>query len=299
VRYHLLVVRYGELALKSSYIRKRFERILIKNISIALNRENISYSISSDWGRIYIETDYIEESIPVLKRIFGITSFSPAIKTNATIQDISNLATSFAEELISREKKFALRVTRTGEHSFSSQDIAIKVGEEIRNKTRATVDLMNPDVEIYIEVREKYAYIFKEKILGPGGLPLGSQGTVLAYINNPIALLATWYIMKRGCNVIFYTIDSMDLVRRFTEQWYIPNVSIIGGRKHLEELEELIKREECVAIITSHTLYDHPRETIEDIRRWKERFKLPILTPLLILTRGEVIDRANILGIPL
>lgn len=299
MRYHLLVVRYGELALKSSYIRKRFERILIKNISIALNRENISYSISSDWGRIYIETDYIEESIPVLKRIFGITSFSPAIKTNATIQDISNLATSFAEELISREKKFALRVTRTGEHSFSSQDIAIKVGEEIRNKTRATVDLMNPDVEIYIEVREKYAYIFKEKILGPGGLPLGSQGTVLAYINNPIALLATWYIMKRGCNVIFYTIDSMDLVRRFTEQWYIPNVSIIGGRKHLEELEELIKREECVAIITSHTLYDHPQNTIEDIRRWKERFKLPILTPLLILTRGEVIDRANILGIPL
>ena len=297
MRYNLLVIRYGELALKASYTRRRFESILRRNISVAFNMEGIPYIIRSEWGRIYIETDYIEKSIQILKKIFGITSFSPAIKTNAVINDISKLAVELADDIITKDEKFALRVTRTGKHDFSSQDISVYVGEEIRNNTKASVDLTNPDIEIFIEIRDKYAYIFTEKILGPGGLPLGSQGVILAYIDTPYALLATWYIMKRGCKTIFYSVDTREMVEKFVKQWYIPSPDIVNGKHLIEKLNEIIEEKKCFAIITSHSLYNNPIDTIKDIQKWKENIKLPILSPLLTLTQKEIEEKYNKLGL--
>ncbi|RLF39067.1 MAG: hypothetical protein DRN12_07480 [Thermoplasmata archaeon] len=297
VKYDILVIRYGELALKAKYTRRRFEGVLKKNISLALDIEGIPHSINSEWGRIYVETDYIENSIPVLKKIFGITSFSPAIRTVATIEDISNLAVKLSKELLSREKKFALRVTRTGEHTFSSKDIAVYVGGEIRKNTQASVDLTNPDIELFIEIRERYAYIFTERIPGPGGLPLGTQGTVIAYIDKPIALLAAWYILKRGCKTIFYNTYKRELLEKFVEKWYIPYPEIIDSEYSIERLKDILMEKNCLAIITAHTLSNDPIKTIKDLENLKRNVNLPILSPLLVLTPKEIEAQYKNMGI--
>lgn len=290
MRYDLLVIRYGELALKARYTRRRFEGILKKNISLALDIEGIPHNINSEWGRIYVETDYIENSIPVLRKIFGITSFSPAIRTISTMEDISNLAVKLSEKLLDRGKKFALRVTRTGKHTFSSKDIAVYVGEEIRKNTQASVDLTNPDIELFIEIRNKYTYIFTDRIPGPGGLPLGTQGTVLAYIDKPIALLAAWYILKRGCKTIFYNTYSRNLLEKFVEKWYIPHPEIIDGEYSIDRLKKIMMEKNCLAIITAHTLSNDPIKTIKDLENWRRDINLPILSPLLVLTKMDVED---------
>ncbi|MCX6663642.1 MAG: THUMP domain-containing protein, partial [Euryarchaeota archaeon] len=180
MNYDVILVRYGELSLKSTYVRKYFESILVRNIKKALTRENISHSITKERGRIYLSATDISKSCLVLSRIFGIVSFSPAVQTTSDMEDMSMLALQLAKNILTEEKSFAIRATRVGTHTFSSQQVAVHIGNDIVKATRAGVDLTNPDIELFIEIRDKKSFLFTEKINGVGGLPLGTQGRILA-----------------------------------------------------------------------------------------------------------------------
>src|SRR3989304_6192118 len=74
---------------------------------------------------------------------------------------------------------------RSGTPPYTSQDIARLVGRRIQDvEPGARVDLDDPDVEIHIEVRENRSYLFTAISGGPGGLPMGSQGRVLAVVDS-------------------------------------------------------------------------------------------------------------------
>jgi len=223
VKYELILVRYGEIALKSKETRKRFENTLVSNINNAFIQKNILNKIYKDWGRIYIFTDQINQSINLLKKIFGITSISPVIQTTSNLYSISEKAINVSKKNLDENKSFALRVTRTGEHKYTSQDVAIKIGKEIVNVTKARVDLTNPDFELFIEIRNEKAFLFTEKIKGYGGMPIGTQGNILAYIDTPNAILASWYLIKRGCKPIFLLNreTKKDVLDRFIDYWLI------------------------------------------------------------------------------
>ena len=99
--------------------------------------------------------------------------------------------------------KFAIKCRRVGTHDVSSQEIAAYCGSVVKNVVDAPVDLSNPDLTIFVEVRDDDAYIFHEKIKGPGGLPLGTQGKVVCLISSGIdSPVAAYLMMKRGCEVI-------------------------------------------------------------------------------------------------
>ena len=119
MEYELIIVRYSEIALKGKATRKHFESCLIKNIKNALNKKQISHKIKKEWGRIYIHTDQINNSLSVLQRIFRIISISPAIKTQSNTDSISKLAVNTSKEVLNAEKSFAIRATRTGKHDFT------------------------------------------------------------------------------------------------------------------------------------------------------------------------------------
>jgi tRNA uracil 4-sulfurtransferase len=70
------------------------------------------------------------------------------------------------------------------------------------------VDLHHPDLVVYVEVRDKRAYVFSEYLDGPGGLPMGSQGKVVAVIEKRRDALAAWMMMKRGCRVLLLGDDA-------------------------------------------------------------------------------------------
>ena len=99
--------------------------------------------------------------------------------------------------------KFAIKCRRVGTHDVSSQEIAAYCGSVVKNVVDAPVDLSNPDLTIFVEVRDDDAYIFHEKIKGPGGLPLGTQGKVVCLISSGIdSPVSAYLMMKRGCEVI-------------------------------------------------------------------------------------------------
>ena len=203
MNYDLILARYGEIGVKSPKIRARFEKKLVKNI-----KATFECKVERNQGRIYIHPKNFDEGIEKLNHVFGVVSYSPAVSTKTTYEDIEKDLTKYVkdlikENLIDENTKFAINCRRVGNHDFTSQEMGAYCGNIVRNVVSAPVDLTNPELTIFVEVRENDTYIFHEKIKGPGGLPLGTQGKVVALISSGIdSPVAAYLMMKRGCEVI-------------------------------------------------------------------------------------------------
>jgi len=298
VKYDLIVVRYGEIALKGKEIRRRFENILINNINNALNFEKIPNKIYKEMGRIFVYTDKIDKSINVLKKIFGIISISPSIKTDSKIESISKLAVKISKENITKTTSFALRVSRTGNHDYSSQDIAIKVGNEIINATNAKVNLTKPNFELFIEIRDKDAYFFVEKIRCTGGMPLNTQGKVLSFVESNNSILAAWYLMRRGCTISFLVFNQLyiEILEKFSKKWYFNlETQFINSKSKnfFEEVNRISNEKNYSAIVTGFK-FD---QDFSDIKEIKKQCNLPVLHPIIALEDEEIIKRNKEIGL--
>ena len=203
MNYDLIIARYGEIGIKSPKIRSRFERKLVKNI-----KATFKCDVERNQGRIYIFPSDFDEGIEKLNRVFGVVSYSPAISTHCTYEEIDETLGSYVEDLISEgfldeNTKFAIKCRRVGTHDFTSQEMAAHCGGVVRDIILAPVDLTNPDLTIFVEIREDKAFIFHEKVKGPGGLPLGTQGKVVVLLSSGIdSPVAAYLMMKRGCEVV-------------------------------------------------------------------------------------------------
>lgn len=301
MNYDVIILRYGELSLKSAYVRKYFETILVRNIKNAFTRENIPVVVRTERGRIYLDTTEISKSIKILPRIFGIVSFSPAIQTTSALQDISTIAQHLTKNILNKQKSFAIRATRVGTHPFTSQDVAIQIGNDIVNATHARVDLNTPDFELFIEIREKNSFLFAEKLKGAGGLPLGTQGTVLTLVTHPSSLLATWYLMRRGCNSIIVTTNQSneEAIRSFLAHWYTDAeiISIDQTRKDFyHKLSAIVSEKKCDAMVTDHT-FEKLAWAVSDIAQLKKNSIVPILSPLITMTQEDIENQCKNRGI--
>jgi len=160
MNYDLVIARYGEIGLKSPKIRSRFERKLVKNI-----KATFECDVERNQGRIYIHPEDFDEGIDKLNRVFGVVSYSPAVSTEGTYEGIDETLAEYVDELISEDildedTKFAIKCRRVGKHDFTSQEMAAHCGGVVRKRILAPVDLTNPDLTIYVEIREEKAYIY-------------------------------------------------------------------------------------------------------------------------------------------
>ena len=203
MNHDLIIARYGEIGLKSPKIRSRFEKKLVKNI-----KATFECDVDRNQGRIYIFPNDFDEGIEKLNRVFGVVSYSPATSTHAAYDEIDETLTEYtrnlmAEGILDENTKFAIKCRRVGTHGFTSQEMAAHCGGVVRSVVLAPVDLTNPDLTIFVEIRDDDAYIYHEKIKGPGGLPLGTQGKVVVLLSSGIdSPVAAYLMMKRGCEVV-------------------------------------------------------------------------------------------------
>lgn len=302
MNYKLIIIRYGEIALKGKETRKRFENTLVSNIKNALNTENLPSKIIKEWGRIYVSTTQINKCKNVLQKIFGIISISPALQTSNEMGSISKLAVDISKEELNKGKSFAIRVTRTGKHKFTSQDVAIKIGNEIVKATKASVNLTKPDFELFIEIRNDKAFLFTEKIRGTGGMPIGTQGRSLALMNSSESILAAWYLMRRGCKITFVNTKEFnkDILNAFMKNWFV-KLDIRNGNPEnniYEEINKIAIECKCDAIVTNHTVFDGSKDTLSELIQLKKSVNLPILNPLIAMDKEEIIKKCEEIGLP-
>ena len=253
----LFLVRYGEIGLKSQAVRMRFERCLITNLEKAFIREKKECRVTSDRGHLYVEAEDAKIAEIILRHTFGVTSYSKVEKISSEMSSMCEFIEKWSKARFKKGQTFAIRSRRVGHHAYSSQDIAIKTGDVVRlaNKDKgAKVDLKNPDLEIFIEVRDNKAYIYGDRVEGPGGMPLGSQGKVVGVVSDAASALACWLIMKRGCNSVIIPLGKSPQVA-LLEKW-TPTGTLTSGpsfekldEKTIEDILEFARRKRALAVV--------------------------------------------------
>jgi len=195
-----ILARYGELWLKSGWVKRQMQKMLAANISICLKRNKINFgAIKIEQAGIVISTKD-KKALKSLKNVFGITSYSPVYVIEKEFDKIKEKAL----ELYKAAKKgatFRISAKRADKKfPMESQTVAAKIGEYIIQKTGAKVKMKDSDVDVQIKISDK-AYLYSEKILGAGGLPIGSQQRVLCIVRKQKDLEACIKMMRRGCLV--------------------------------------------------------------------------------------------------
>ncbi|HVG36967.1 MAG TPA: THUMP domain-containing protein [Thermoplasmata archaeon] len=209
----VLLVRFGEIALKSRFVRRQLRDRLVGNIQDLFAAEAVECITDSDEARVYVYVDDLSRARSILTRVFGVVSISPAEETHADIASLRDAVLAEAKRSLPAGKTFALRTRRVGTHPFTSLDLARELGDDVRRAhPGARVNLSRPDVEIHIEVRQNRGFVFREIWPGPGGLPLGSQGRGLAVVQDRNGMVAAWMGMKRGCRIAVATAPGEPLI---------------------------------------------------------------------------------------
>jgi len=206
---NVVIVRYGEIGTKSRQTRRWFENILMNNIREALVSEGIDFKkVEAKHGRVLVRTNKAKEAVGVLTRVFGIVSLSPAMEVEADLDKINKTALKLfrrkKRELGLERPKFRVTARRiTKEFPLKSPEIQAKVGEYILENEESEVDLHDYDIEVGVELMDGKAYVFVDKVKAWGGLPIGTQGKVVALLSGGIdSPVAAFLMMKRGVEVI-------------------------------------------------------------------------------------------------
>ena len=260
-----------EIWLKSIKVKIRMLKILISNIKISLARSGIpfhKFQLTKDSARIifFFNNKEISNAIKALKKVFGIYSFNPALRTSNRIKNIVEKLILVGEKILQKGDTFALRVKRSGKHEYTSQDIAVKGGQAIIDNFKnlnLKVNLSNPMKKIYVEVRSAFSYIYTEIIKTEwGGLPIERNKKILVpNIGRVSDLLAGFLLMRRGCEIypiLFQLTNDNYFLESQLSNWkelanYSPKRNFIIRKvnltKLIEKIENILKEKKYICAI--------------------------------------------------
>ena len=202
-----IIVRYSEIGLKGNN-KSDFELKLVRNIKLSFKKNNILFEkIERRFSRIIIITNEKAD----LSKIYGIASYSYAEKTEKDFEKIKESIIILTNEF-TNETTFRVSAKRLDKNfPLSSTDIERTLGGLVVEKTGAKVNLKCFEKEVGVEIMDKEAYSFINKIKGPGGLPIGIEGNVIALIEDEDSINAAMLMMKRGCDIIPVGFDEKNI----------------------------------------------------------------------------------------
>ena len=319
----LLMVRFGEVHLKGLN-RPYFLRMLVENIKKALNDPNVKVKLAD--GRIYVTGfEDMETTARRVSKVFGVYSVSPAYETEKDLEKICVLAAEMMKDV---HGSFKVICRRSDKHfPMNSQELAAYAGGRILEKNPfLTVDVHRPQIEMWIEIREK-ACLCNREIMGAGGLPMGTAGRALLLLSGGIdSPVAGYQIMRRGvnCQAIHFASPPytsararekvLSLAKIIGEYEYGMKVHIVPfteiqmkiHEKCLEELGTVIMRRFmmriadrvarehcCQAIITGESIGQVASQTMEALQCTDLMTDLPIFRPLIGMDKLDIIHIAE------
>jgi len=338
---NFVICHYAEIGLKGKN-RRFFEEKLVENIKKSLTRKKGQrpfrariLKVKRISGRILIELKekVNEEEIKnSLKNVFGIAHFSLAVSCEQKIERIKKKAVEILKDKVFKTFKVETQKSKK-DFPFSSQEINEKVGEyilkksKIQNpKSKIKVDLENPELTCFIEIVEKYAFLYLEKIKGPGGLPVGVSGKAISLLSGGIdSAVASYYGMRRGIKIVFlyfYThFSSIEKIKKIVEVlnkyqfksrlYLVPFLNIqkeifkktepkfccLLCRRFMFKIAEILaEKEKAKALITGENIGQVASQTLENIGVSARAINLPILRPLIGQDKKDIIEKAREIG---
>lgn len=328
----LFLLRFsGEIGIKAKKTRQRFSQRVEDSIADALTSGGIDYRLDRQWSRIFVHTtDPGAEAR--LSSIFGLQSLSPAVVRRwTTLEHILEHGTEFFSPLVAG-KRFAVRARRTTGHQrmpFDSPEIERELGSRLL-AVSAGVDLKAPEVTAGIEVHTDRVYLFRDKIAGAGGLPMGIEGRALALISGGFdSAVAAWEAWKRGVGLDFAFFNlggsehergSAAVVEQLVGRWAYgdwPRLHAIDLRPLVVTLEEQVKPRywqlalkalmylaadklaaelDLPALMTGEVIGQVSSQTLPNLVLLDGVIARPVLRPLLTWNKDEIVAAARDIG---
>lgn len=329
MKYDRILIRYGELSTKGRN-RGKFVEKLKKSIKRAIQKFSTAV-IEADRERTYIVLgeEKIEDITQALKNIFGIQSFSPAVKVEKDIEKMKEVALKLVQKMYHPGMTFKVtgkRVDKTFEYSTDQINHEFG-GFLLKNIPGLKVNVKQPDINLRIEVRKEAAYLFSETILGAGGYPAGSNGKAVLMLSGGIdSPVAGFLSLKRGIEIECVHFFSppftserakqkvIDLAEKLSEvsgkmilhvvpfteiqqliQSQVPsNYTMTTTRRLMLRItDEIRRRQEGLAIVTGESLGQVASQTLQSMYTINEVTNTPILRPLISMDKTEIIELAK------
>jgi thiamine biosynthesis protein ThiI len=347
-----VVVRYGDASVKSGQVQGRMERQLADNLRALLADRDVPGTVERRWARPLIRTEeaHVEAATDAATDAYGVVSASPAVAVTPELEPVVD-AVAAAARATYESGTFAVDARRADKDlPFTSEDVAREAGSAVFDavEQRSTsspsaastgapadiepeVDLDDPDHTFHVEVREDEAFVFTEKRPGPGGLPLGSQGRLVALVSGGIdSPVAAYEVMKRGSPVVPVYLDlgayggpdhrarAMETVRSLTRfapdrdwrTWVVPagdavdrlvgemdRGRMLSYRRFMYRVGQAVaERTGAHGIVTGEAVGQKSSQTATNLGVVSRAADLPIHRPLLTMDKPEITERAKEIG---
>lgn len=327
-----LILRFGEMMLKGKN-RKRFERsVMIQIRKVLSSFPDVRYI--PEFGRVYVELGgaAYEETSAALQRVFGLASFSPAYHAPLELEAIQETALRMMRALPKKPATFKVTVRRVNKaFPHDSQQMNYLVGGYVLQAIPGLhVDVRKPEVELRVEIREDKVLLYVEVIEGAGGFPSGTSGKALLMLSGGIdSPVAGWLAMRKGLTMeaihfhsypytserakdkvielahqlAGYT-DSIKLhlvsftqVQTSIHRAYQDNLLVTLIRRAMYRIAERIaEREGLSALVTGESLGQVASQTLPSLHVIGRVVTLPLLQPLMMMDKQEIIGLAESIG---
>lgn len=334
--YKAFLIKYGEIGTKGKN-RYLFEDALCRQIRRSLKKVDGTFTVTKEQGRIYVDTegefDY-EGAVEALKKVFGILWICPMLQIEDNGFDgLACKVNEYLKNVYGNEKKTFKVDARRARKNYpkNSMEINMDLGEKILDAypEQFTVDVHKPDFYLNVEIRNKIN-IYSERIPGPGGMPVGTNGKATLLLSGGIdSPVAGYMIAKRGViidAVYFhappYTSDRakqkvVDLAKlvadysgpinlhvvNFTDiQLYIyeqcphDELTIIMRRYMMKIAEYFALKEDSLGLITGESIGQVASQTMQSLAVTNEVCTLPVLRPLVGMDKQEIINISEKIG---
>ncbi len=330
------LIKYGEIGTKGKN-RYLFEDALCRQIRRSLKKVDGTFTVTKEQGRIYVDTegefDY-EGAVEALKKVFGILWICPMLQIEDNgFDDLACKVNEYLKNVYGNEKKTFKVDARRARKNYpkNSMEINMDLGEKILDAypEQFMVDVHKPDFYLNVEIRN-IINIYSERIPGPGGMPVGTNGKATLLLSGGIdSPVAGYMIAKRGViidAVYFhappYTSDRakqkvVDLAKlvadysgpinlhvvNFTDiQLYIyeqcphDELTIIMRRYMMKIAEYFALKEDSLGLITGESIGQVASQTMQSLAVTNEVCTLPVLRPLVGMDKQEIINISEKIG---
>lgn len=322
-----ILVRYGEIALKGKN-RGQFEQQLQRNLKTALR--DCQSEVVRLYGRFMITgpEEKLDIIIDRLRKVFGVVSISSVRESELNLEQIKGLASKAVAGLPSGSNSFKVEARRSNKKfPYTSPQLNQVLGTHLQKLfPELTVDLKQPSFVLSVEIGYSKAFIYLDKLTGPGGLPVGISGRSLLLLSGGIdSPVAGWLAMKRGLAVEALHFHSFPFTSKHSQEKAVNLcrklaaygnkiplhlISVTAIQKELrlqcpEELgiimlrrmmfrlaETLSKQRQLGALVTGENLGQVASQTLESLAVITAATDMLVLRPLVGFDKREIIDLA-------
>jgi len=328
----LVLLRFsGDITIKARGTRFQFVRRLLSNLRDALESEGVVPRIQLSHNRMLISISE-EAVLPALARVFGVQSISLVERrVPMQLEAIVEAGVLCFRDRV-KGRRFAVRARRVGDRSkipISAHRVELELGTALL-PFAAGVDLGHPEVTVGVELLEREAYLFSERIRGYAGLPLGVEGRAVALLSGGFdSAVAAWHLLKRGValDYVFCNLGGethlqgvLRVARILACQWsygdrptlhavdFGPLAAELQARTARRFWQVLLKRlllraaerialtGRAVAIVTGDAVGQVSSQTLQNLAVISRATAQPILRPLVGYNKDEIIAVAERIG---